>query len=344
MTTEEPLVAVFTPVYNGGKYLSQCIESVLGQTYQNWVYIILDNASTDDTLSIAQEYERRDHRIQVLHYDTLVGVIDNHNRAFKLISPHARDTLSIARYAKYCKVVSADDWMLPECLTRMVDVAERHPSVGVVGCYQLSGGGPDWHNWKIIWQNIPYPSEFVTGREISRLHHLDSAHISVFGSPTSLLYRADLVRAHDKFYPNQSAEADTSAVCRCLQTSDYGFVHQVLCYERTNNDGRVTATSKKLNAYLSSGMSDIQAYGSTYLTAQEREDRLKALLKEYYYFLSICKLRGRDQKFWTYHDERLLELGYPLDHARLYAAVLARIGELLINPMMALKVLKKQAG
>lgn len=334
MDTEQPLVAVLTPVYNGGKYLSECIESILRQTHQNLVYYILDNASVDDTLSIAQDYESRDPRIKVIHYDTLVGVIDNHNRAFKLIPDNA----------KYCKVVSADDWLLPECISQMVAVAEKHPSAGVVGCYQLSGGGPNWHNWSIKWQNIPFPSELVTGAEVSRLHYLDPKYIEVFGSPTSLLYRGDLVRAEDKFYPNQTAEADTSAVCRCLMTSDFGFVHQVLCYERTNNDGRITATSKKLNAYLSANMSDILAYGNACLSAEEQRVRIDEILKDYYYFLSICKLRGRDEKFWTYHDERLEELGYPLDRARLYKAVLARIGELLFNPTMAIKILKKQAA
>ena len=52
----DPLVSVVTPVYNGGKFLRECIESVLSQTYQNFEYIILNNSSTDDTLEIAEDY------------------------------------------------------------------------------------------------------------------------------------------------------------------------------------------------------------------------------------------------------------------------------------------------
>ena len=55
---KEPLVSVVTPVYNGEKYLEECIESVLNQTYKNWEYIILNNCSTDRTLEIAEQLSK----------------------------------------------------------------------------------------------------------------------------------------------------------------------------------------------------------------------------------------------------------------------------------------------
>src|SRR4051794_22441125 len=106
----QPLVSILTPVYNGEKYLEECIESVLSQSFQNWEYIIVNNNSTDRTLEIAEEYQRRDSRIRVHSNDTLLPIIANHNRAFGLISAES----------KYCKVVSADDWLFPECIERMV--------------------------------------------------------------------------------------------------------------------------------------------------------------------------------------------------------------------------------
>src|SRR6266849_6791651 len=118
---DQPLVSVITPVYNGDQYLRECIESVLAQTYSNWVYTIVNNCSTDGTLAIAGEYAQRDKRIRIYSNDSLLDIIANHNRAFRLISADS----------KYCKVVSADDWLFPECLTKMVGVAEANPSVGL---------------------------------------------------------------------------------------------------------------------------------------------------------------------------------------------------------------------
>src|SRR5690349_14046949 len=116
-----PLLSVVTPADNGELFLRECIESVLAQTYSNWEYIILNNCSTDATLAIVKEYAAHDQRISVQSNDVLLDVISNHNKAFRLIS----STRS------YCKVVSADDWLYPECIARMVDLAETHRTVGI---------------------------------------------------------------------------------------------------------------------------------------------------------------------------------------------------------------------
>ncbi|MCB0227477.1 MAG: glycosyltransferase, partial [Anaerolineae bacterium] len=55
-TARQPLVSVVTPVYNTDKYLADCIESVLAQSYDNWEYVIINNCSTDRSLEIAQRY------------------------------------------------------------------------------------------------------------------------------------------------------------------------------------------------------------------------------------------------------------------------------------------------
>lgn len=322
----EPLVSVLTPVYNGAADLAECIESVLSQTYSNWEYIIVNNNSTDDTLEIAGRYAREDPRIQVHSNHVLLDIIANHNRAFRLISASS----------KYCKIVSADDWLFPDCLARMVSLAEAHPSVGIVGSYQLSGGGRDWQNWSIKWDQVPYPSTVVPGREVGRIYMFGGPY--VFGSPTSLLYRADLVREQDRFYPNSSAEADTSACCRCLRETDYGFVHQVLSYERVH-DARMTTRSQSLNAYLSSNISDLLEYGEAFLSAEEREQRFNQLMVQYYEFLAISALKRRDRQFWSYHRNRLRELGHPLRSIRLAKAVVKELMELLFNPKRTAELL-----
>ena len=86
----EPLVTVLTPVYNGERYLAECIDSVLAQTYQNWEYFILNNGSQDRTLEIATLYAAKDRRIRVLSNDSTLDVISNHNRAFGLMAADSK--------------------------------------------------------------------------------------------------------------------------------------------------------------------------------------------------------------------------------------------------------------
>jgi glycosyltransferase involved in cell wall biosynthesis len=325
---EQPLISVVTPVYNGESFLAECIESVLGQTYRNFEYIIVNNCSKDRSLEIAQGFARKDPRIQVHSNKSFVGVIENHNAAFRLISAKS----------KYCKVVSADDWLFPECLTQMVSLAETNPSLGLVGSYQLSGG-PNLQRWHVKWDGLPYPSAVLSGREVCRSHLLGGPY--VFGTPTSLLYRSDLIRSGEAFYPNPTAEADTSACYKCLRNTDFGFVHQVLSYERVH-EVRQTTTSKFRNAYLSSVISDLLTYGPACMTEAEIDKRLNELLDEYYEFLAVSFVKLRNRDFWRYHRARLKELGHPFDGLRLGKAFLVRLADSSLNPKSTVEMILKR--
>ena len=156
------------------KHFGECLESVLRQTYRHYEYIIVNNCSKDRSLDIALAYAKRDSRVRAHNNENFVGVIENHNIAFSLISPAA----------KYCKVVSADDIIFPESIRRLVDVGEMHPPAGISGSYQQSGK-------YLKWQGFPYPRAVMPGRDICRQIFLGCNPAFGFGSPTSLLYRAD---------------------------------------------------------------------------------------------------------------------------------------------------------
>jgi glycosyltransferase involved in cell wall biosynthesis len=315
-TSNGPLVSILTPTYNNGPHIAECIESVLAQTYSNWEYTIVNNRSTDNTLEIAQEYAKRDKRIRVYTNTEFLPIIANHNAAFHMISPES----------KYCKVVSGDDLIFPECIERMVELGEANPSVGIIGSYQLSGGGSRWY---VRFTGLPYTTITVSGREICRMHLLTS--LSVFGAPTCLMYRSDLVRNSDAFFPNPTAEADVSACFEHLRIADFGFVHQVLSHERLH-EATVTTSSKEMNAYLPSKIGDLLTYGPTYLMQEEIDQRLRELMKEYYSFLAVAAVNFRDSKFWKYHNRRLSELGHPLQKLKLANAVALKWLDLLLNP------------
>jgi len=318
---EEPLVSVVTPVYNGEAYLAECIESVLAQNYSNWEYTIVDNCSSDGTPTLAEKYARLDKRITVHRNGVFLDIIANHNKAFRLISANS----------KYCKVVSADDWLFPECLARMTALAEANPSVGIVGSYQLSGGGG---NWYLRTYGLPYDRTVIPGREIGRRQLL--GELDVLGNPTSNLYRSDLTRGADSFYPNSSAEADVSACFKCLRDTDFGFVHQVISFERLHHD-RITTTSQAFNAYVGSKLHDLSTYGLSYLTPAEIDCRLQELLSEYYKFLAISAVNFQDREFWEYHKKRLQDVGHPLDRGRLAWVICMKIADLVFNPKQTIE-------
>jgi hypothetical protein len=313
-----PLVSIVTPMYNEAEHLAECIESILAQTYSNWEYTIVDNHSTDGSLEIARQYAARDARIRIHRNPEFVPAIPNHNGALRLI----------AAGSKYCKMVFADDWIFPSCIEQMVAVAEEHPSVGIVGAYGLRGN-------EVAWGGLPYPSTVVSGREICRQFFVHRLY--VFGSATSLLYRADLVRSRVPFYNEANVHADTEVCFDILQNADFGFVHQVLTFTRMRPGSRFDE-STDWNTMLASALTDLMTYGPACMTSDAFAGCISSRLDEYYNFLSANAIRPRSKDFWDYHKKTLSNAGFPLNHWRLARATIARTVRGLLDPQ---KVLRK---
>lgn len=321
MTNAEPHVTVLTPVYNGAAYLAECIESVLRQRYTNWDYIIVNNCSSDNTLEIAAGYAQRDSRIRIVNNDAFVDGITNHNIAFSLLPAES----------KYCKVISADDWVYPEFLERTVEVAERHPSVGIVSCYAITNKG-------VRASDVPLREELFPGSSMCRMHVLGSRILS---APTTVLYRADLVRGRQPFFTVKAPSADIRASLEILQQSDFGFVHQILCFERLHGQS-VSSALAALNSFLVDRLDFVVSYGPALLSPQERDRRIEELLSIYYDYLADNTIHFAGREFRRYHRERLAEIGYPIDDLRLARAVANRVLDWLGNPKQTLgKVVRR---
>src|SRR5512133_504469 len=104
MTTKSlPLVSIGVPVYNGEKYLAECLASIVAQTYSNWECFVINNKSTDRSFDIASEYAAKDSRLKVVSNPEFVDMTTNFNNTIKPASSSAT----------YFKVVCADDWLFP---------------------------------------------------------------------------------------------------------------------------------------------------------------------------------------------------------------------------------------
>ena len=114
-----PIVSILTTVYNREKYIAACIESVLASGYKDWELIIVDDVSSDGSVSIAQRYEQKDARIKVYVNDKNLGDYPNRNKA--------------ASYAKgkYIKYLDADDFIYPHGLEIMVQTMEQFPEAAL---------------------------------------------------------------------------------------------------------------------------------------------------------------------------------------------------------------------
>ncbi len=110
-------------VYNGEKYLSEAIESILNQTYSNFEFLIIDDGSTDSTRQIILSYD--DYRIRLIENDSNIGLTESLNKG-----------IDFAR-GKYIARMDADDISMPERLEKQVDFMESHEDVAVCGSWAI---------------------------------------------------------------------------------------------------------------------------------------------------------------------------------------------------------------
>lgn len=175
---EDPIVSVIMPVYNGELFLSEAIDSVLGQTFDSFELIIIDDGSTDRTQEVVMSY--KDPRIKYLLNDRNRRIVYSLNRG-----------LDCAK-GKYIARMDADDICFPARLERQVDYMEQHPDVGLCATGVVAFGG-----FERLWK---YPES----------HEEISCHLFFYccmAHPT-VMFRKDLFVSKNLRYSTDMKEAE----------------------------------------------------------------------------------------------------------------------------------------
>jgi glycosyltransferase involved in cell wall biosynthesis len=116
----EPILSIFIPTYNCGRFLGEAVESVLSQSFGDFELFVIDNASTDDTRQVMQKYQ--DPRLQY--------IVNPQNQgpyySFRVFLERAR--------GRYVRSLCADDVLIPDVLEAQVKALDRFRTVGLVNC------------------------------------------------------------------------------------------------------------------------------------------------------------------------------------------------------------------
>jgi len=203
----QPLVTIGMPVYNSERHLGKSIESLLAQTYGDFVLVISDNASTDGTADICQRYVRQDARVQYFRNPVNVGMTGNFNRVFELI------------HTKYLKWSTVDDFWASDMLADAVAVMEA--DLSVVLCYPktiiVDGEGREQGRYEDklhLMQDDPAERFLAVIENIGLVNH----HLG--------LLRTDAIRRTRQF--GKHVSADTGFVA---EMSLYGKFFEVKKYQ-----------------------------------------------------------------------------------------------------------------
>lgn len=111
--SKKPEITIAVAAYNVAKYVAQCLDSIMDQTFQDWECIIYDDGSTDTTGKICDEIAARDSRFKVIHSENR-GIAEVRNKAVENVS------------GKYFTFVDADDWLEPEYLKVLYELITEY--------------------------------------------------------------------------------------------------------------------------------------------------------------------------------------------------------------------------
>ena len=113
-------LSIIIPIYNVEKYLPQCLDSIINQSFKDFEIICIDDCSTDNSLNIAKKYEEKDSRIRVLHNEINLGLGIARNKGLKIAQ------------GEYVHFVDSDDWIEKDSYAKIfnkLDSLETKPDI-----------------------------------------------------------------------------------------------------------------------------------------------------------------------------------------------------------------------
>ncbi len=304
--SEQPLVTICVPVYNGEKYLEECLDSILQQTYSNWECIVNNNCSQDKSLEIALQYQKTDNRFKVYTNDHFVGLVQNWNKAFYYANKNAR----------YFKMVQADDWIYPDCIEKMTGLLESNPSIGLCSSYRIDSTIVYPNNYNI------YDGKVFDGKEMLIRHLL--LKFNLIGSITTIMFSMEYLKKLERFpviFDENSYHIDTELDYEMMYRFNVGFIPQILSYTRRHSEsGTSTVVFKNGTLY--------QHYEKVLFEyrhlSSEVNSRYKKIRREYAYFYFTKRITGQ-KKVIDWHKQYMV---------REFTAREVLVSILLLNPVV----------
>lgn len=122
---DTPILSVLMPVFNSEQFVAEAINSILNQSFKDFEFLILDDASTDKSSEIIKEYATRDSCIKAFQNEKNLGVVESRNKLINLSK------------GKYIAWIDSDDIAFENRFEEQIKFLEKHPEIGMVGAYPI---------------------------------------------------------------------------------------------------------------------------------------------------------------------------------------------------------------
>jgi glycosyltransferase involved in cell wall biosynthesis len=294
----QPLVSVVIPNYNYGRYLSQAINSVLGQSYPNIEIIVVDDGSTDESAEVLALYANH------------IRVVKQRNRGVS-VARNAGAELAIGDFLAF---LDADDVWMPTKLQRQIEYFQRDPELGLVHCGMVYIDSASTHLHQCL-----------DGREGWIAEKILLFESAVLGAGSTAVVPCHAYKKVGGFDTNLSTSADWDFCYRVAYHWKIGFVPEILVGYRmhgSNMHGNVAAmehdTLYTFNKVFSSADPRLcrlrrRAYGKlhmllagSFFRAGRRDKFIEHTLKSIWFTPYNCRqLYGYPLRQWQRHQDKM---------------------------------------
>jgi len=218
-----PKITVLMTLFNGEKYLREAMESMLNQTYKDFEFLIIDDASTDSSSEIILSY--KDPRIRLIENEQNIGFVLSLNKGLQLAK------------GEYIARMDADDISMPERLEKQIKLLEENPKVGMTACWIsiIHENNNEISFWKIDRQNN-------SSEEIYYILNFENclAHSSV-------IFRKELVIEIGGYDEDLKLTQDYDLWIRLSRITTISKLMEVLVIRREHESNMIFTANERLN-------------------------------------------------------------------------------------------------
>tara|TARA_B100000787_G_C16178883_1_gene290591 strand:+ start:530 stop:1588 length:1059 start_codon:yes stop_codon:yes gene_type:complete len=215
---QKPLISICIPVFNGSNFIGDCIESILSQNFENFEVIVVDNASSDNTLEIVRSY--KDPRMNVISNEKNIGALNNFSKCIDVAT------------CEYFVMIPHDDIMHQDFLKNMSDILVKDKNIGFVFA------GVDYIDEnKDIIKKLTHPKSLHYDCDVQFTKHETIYDIITNFMPIQLpMVRTKILKDIGGFDENFSLFADVNLWLRIMYLDwDVYFKSKVLSSLRTHS-------------------------------------------------------------------------------------------------------------
>lgn len=225
-------LSIIVPVYNVEKYLGNCLESIINQTYKNWELIIIDDGSNDNSYHIADHYTTHNSQVRLIKLNQNIGVGNARNIGIKEAK------------GKYLSFIDSDDWIDNNFYSRLIEQIETDKSEIAV-----CGVKTEYSNSKSSQFRYSYAvSNCITNSYALKLL-VNSYNLDQFISPIvpNKIYLSSFVRQNNLYFdPSRSFQDDYFSFFCMIYAKKISIVPDIYYHYYQREDSITHVFSKRL--------------------------------------------------------------------------------------------------